>query len=96
MALAADNIIETVTAMRANGVRFLTTPATYFEDPQARLDWSTIDADLDQFAQLGILVDRDDRATCCRSSRNRSRIARRRFARSSSATRLRAATCKPI
>jgi 4-hydroxyphenylpyruvate dioxygenase len=60
MALATDNIIETVRAMRANGVRFLTTPSTYYDDLKIRLDWSTIDADLDQLAELGILVDQDD------------------------------------
>ncbi|MDH3606540.1 MAG: 4-hydroxyphenylpyruvate dioxygenase [Acidimicrobiia bacterium] len=60
MALATDNIIETVRAMRANGVRFLTTPETYYSDLKTRLDWSTIDADLTQLAELGILVDQDD------------------------------------
>jgi len=60
MALATDDIITTVRMMRENGVRFLTTPKTYYEDLRSRLDWSTIDADLDQLAELGILVDQDD------------------------------------
>jgi len=60
MALSTDDIVATVRAMRANGVRFLTTPETYYADLKSRLDWSTIDADLDQLAELGILVDQDD------------------------------------
>jgi len=60
MALATDNILETVRAMRKNGVRFLSTPPTYYEDLKTRLDWSTIDADIDQLAELGILADQDD------------------------------------
>jgi 4-hydroxyphenylpyruvate dioxygenase len=60
MALSTDDIVSTVRAMRANGVRFLTTPESYYADLKNRLDWSTIDADLDQLAELGILVDQDD------------------------------------
>lgn len=60
MALATDDIISTVRHMRANGVRFLSTPSTYYNDLRSRLDWSTIDADLNQLAELGILVDQDD------------------------------------
>ena len=60
MALATDDIVETVRRMRANGVRFLSTPATYYEDLRERLDWTTIDADLDTLQQLGVLVDQDD------------------------------------
>ena len=60
MALATDDIAETVRHMRANGVRFLSTPATYYEDLRERLDWSTIDADLDTLRELGVLVDQDN------------------------------------
>ncbi len=60
MALATDDIVSTVQKMRANGVRFLSTPGSYYEDLKKRLDWSTIDADLDQLAELGILADQDD------------------------------------
>ena len=60
MALATDDIVTTVTAMRNNGVRFLRVPETYYEDLRRRLDWSLIDADIDQLAELGILVDQDD------------------------------------
>ena len=60
MALATDDIVTTVQQMRRNGVRFLSTPKTYYADLKTRLDWTTIDADLDTLAELGILVDQDD------------------------------------
>lgn len=60
MALATDDIVSTVSAMRDNGVRFLRVPPTYYEDLKQRLDWSRIDADIDRLAELGILVDQDD------------------------------------
>ena len=60
MALATDDIVATVRQMRRNGVRFLSTPETYYADLKIRLDWSTIDADLDTLAELGILVDQDE------------------------------------
>ncbi|MBT8213010.1 MAG: 4-hydroxyphenylpyruvate dioxygenase [Acidimicrobiia bacterium] len=60
MALATDDIVATITAMREAGVKFLEVPDTYYEDLKQRLDWSTIDADLDELAQLGVLVDQDD------------------------------------
>lgn len=58
MALATDNIIETVTALRNRGVEFLTVPATYYEDVLDRV--GTIDEDLKPLSELGILIDRDD------------------------------------
>jgi 4-hydroxyphenylpyruvate dioxygenase len=60
MALATDDIVTTVRKMREAGVRFLSTPTTYYDDLRNRLDWSTIDADLDELAELGILADQDD------------------------------------
>lgn len=60
LALATDDIIGTVSAMGANGVRFLRVPDTYYSDLQQRLDWSRIDADIDGLAELGVLVDQDD------------------------------------
>ncbi len=58
MALATDNIIETVTALRNRGVEFLTVPATYYEDVLDRV--GQIDESLEPLKELGILVDRDD------------------------------------
>ena len=57
MALATDDIIATVTALRDRGVEFLTVPTTYYEELQGRV--GKIDEPLDVLASLGILVDRD-------------------------------------
>ena len=58
MALATDNIIETVTALRDRGVEFLTVPAVYYDDVLDRV--GEIDEDLAPLKELGILIDRDD------------------------------------
>jgi len=58
MALATDNIIETVTALRDRGVEFLTVPSSYYEDVLERV--GEIDEDLAPLSELGILIDRDD------------------------------------
>lgn len=58
VALATDNIIETVTQLRAAGVEFLSTPKTYYDRLAARV--GTIDEPIDKLAELGILVDRDE------------------------------------
>ncbi|OUL18801.1 4-hydroxyphenylpyruvate dioxygenase [Nostoc sp. RF31YmG] len=57
VALATDNIIETVTRMRATGVEFLVTPPTYYDNLEQRV--GKIDESIDKLAELGILVDRD-------------------------------------
>jgi 4-hydroxyphenylpyruvate dioxygenase len=57
MALATDDIVATVTALRDRGVEFLSVPTTYYRDLQQRV--GTIDEDVDSLASLGILVDRD-------------------------------------
>ncbi len=58
LALATDNIIETVTNLRNRGVEFLTVPATYYETVLDRV--GEIDEDLEPLKELGILIDRDD------------------------------------
>ena len=58
MALATDNIIETVTALRDGGIEFLTVPSSYYEDVLDRV--GEIDEDLAPLSELGILIDRDD------------------------------------
>ncbi|MEX0290958.1 MAG: 4-hydroxyphenylpyruvate dioxygenase [Flavobacteriaceae bacterium] len=58
MALATDNIIETVTSLRNRGVEFLTVPGSYYEDVLDRV--GEIDEDLAPLRELGILIDRDD------------------------------------
>ncbi|MFN2565593.1 MAG: 4-hydroxyphenylpyruvate dioxygenase [Gemmatimonadaceae bacterium] len=57
MALATDDIITTVAALRDRGVEFLTVPTTYYEELQGRV--GRIDEPLDRLQELGILVDRD-------------------------------------
>jgi 4-hydroxyphenylpyruvate dioxygenase len=58
IAMATDDIIGTVKALRARGVEFNQTPTTYYDNLQARV--GTIDEDLATLQELGILVDRDD------------------------------------
>jgi 4-hydroxyphenylpyruvate dioxygenase len=58
IAVATDNIIETVTALRDNGVEFLHVPDSYYETVLDRV--GQIDEDLAPLKELGILIDRDD------------------------------------
>jgi 4-hydroxyphenylpyruvate dioxygenase len=58
IALATDNIVDTVTKLRDQGVEFLHVPGTYYRELTARV--GKIDEPLDQLEDLGILVDRDD------------------------------------
>src|SRR5260370_28792508 len=58
IAMATDNIVKTVRAMRHNDVSFLRVPPTYYEMLPARV--GTIKENIDDLAELGILVDRDD------------------------------------
>lgn len=58
LALATDNIIETVTKLQQRGVEFLRVPSTYYEEVLTRV--GHIDEDIKHLAQLGILIDRDD------------------------------------
>ena len=57
MALATDDIITTVSALRDRGIEFLSVPTTYYDQLQARV--GKIDEPVDVLASLGILVDRD-------------------------------------
>lgn len=58
IAVATDNIIETVTALQNRGVEFLTVPNTYYETILDKV--GKIDEDLAPLQKLGILIDRDD------------------------------------
>ncbi len=58
IAVATDNIIETVSSLKDRGVEFLTVPGTYYEDVLDRV--GEIDEDLAPLRDLGILIDRDD------------------------------------
>lgn len=58
IAVATDNIIKTVTALRDRGVEFLRVPGTYYDTVLDRV--GHIDEDIAPLKELGILVDRDD------------------------------------
>ena len=58
IAMATDNIIDTVGRLRDQGIEFLRVPSTYYDDLTART--GPIDEPIDRLKDLGILVDRDD------------------------------------
>lgn len=58
IAVATNNIIETVTELRARGVEFLRVPEVYYETVLERV--GEIDEDLAPLKALNILIDRDD------------------------------------
>ncbi len=58
LAMATDNIIETVSVLQSRGVEFLTIPTSYYDELQDRV--GKIDENVAELAKLGILVDRDD------------------------------------
>jgi 4-hydroxyphenylpyruvate dioxygenase len=57
LALATDDILKTVTALRDRGVEFLSVPTSYYKELQGRV--GKIDEPVEELAKLGILVDRD-------------------------------------
>ena len=58
IAMATNNIIETVTALKSRGVEFLYIPDAYYDSVLDRV--GEIDEDLAPLRKLGILIDRDD------------------------------------
>jgi 4-hydroxyphenylpyruvate dioxygenase len=58
IALATNDIIDTVSRLRGQGVDFLRVPSTYYDDLLART--GPIDEPIAALRDLGILVDRDD------------------------------------
>lgn len=58
IALATDNIIETVTNLRDRGVEFLFVPEAYYDTVLERV--GEIDEELAPLKELGVLIDRDD------------------------------------
>lgn len=58
IAMATNNIVETVTQLNKRGVEFLMVPTSYYDDLLSRV--GHIDEDLAPLRELGILVDRDD------------------------------------
>jgi 4-hydroxyphenylpyruvate dioxygenase len=57
IALHTADVVSSVRALRARGVRFMDVPPEYYDEAKARLDG--LDLPWDTLARLGILVDRD-------------------------------------
>jgi len=58
LALATDDIVQTVRDLNKRGVEFLTIPANYYEDLLDRV--GRVDEDIKVLKELNLLVDRDD------------------------------------
>ena len=58
MALSTKDIITTVKTLRKNGVEFLKTPKSYYDNLSDRV--GDIDENIETLSELGILVDRDE------------------------------------
>lgn len=58
IAIATNNIIQTVSDLRNRGLEFLRVPASYYDTVLERV--GKIDEDLEPLREFGILVDRDD------------------------------------
>jgi 4-hydroxyphenylpyruvate dioxygenase len=58
IAMATDDIISAVDALRARGVKFIRVPATYYESLRQRI--GEIDQPIEDVERLGILADRDE------------------------------------
>lgn len=57
VALATNNIVDTVKDLNSRGIEFLKVPSTYYDDLIERV--GKIDEDVEPLKELGILVDRD-------------------------------------
>ncbi len=60
LALATNDILRTVDALRANGVEFLATPDSYYEDPELRARIGNVRVPIEELQKRAILVDRDE------------------------------------
>jgi 4-hydroxyphenylpyruvate dioxygenase len=60
LALATGDILGTVDAMRLEGVEFLETPDSYYEDPELRERIGNVRVSIEELQSRGILVDRDE------------------------------------
>lgn len=60
LALATNDILASVDAMRAEGVEFLDTPDSYYEDPELRARIGEVRVPIEELQSRGILVDRDE------------------------------------
>jgi len=55
-----NDIVGTVTAMRAAGVEFLDTPDSYYDDPELRARIGEVRVSIETLKKHRILVDRDE------------------------------------
>lgn len=60
LALATNDILTAVDRLRANGIEFLDTPDSYYEDPELRARIGEVRAPIEELQERGILVDRDE------------------------------------
>ncbi|OLF08933.1 4-hydroxyphenylpyruvate dioxygenase [Actinophytocola xanthii] len=60
IALATNDIISTVAAMREAGVEFLDTPDSYYDDPELRARIGEVRVPIEVLKEHRILVDRDE------------------------------------
>ncbi|GAB3073876.1 4-hydroxyphenylpyruvate dioxygenase [Intrasporangium mesophilum] len=60
LALATNDILDTVDRLRAEGVEFLDTPDTYYDDPELRARIGEVRAPIEELKRRKILVDRDE------------------------------------
>ncbi len=58
VAIATNDIVETVSELQKRGIEFLSIPASYYETVLDRV--GKIDEDLEPLQKLGVLIDRDD------------------------------------
>ncbi len=60
LAVATNDILGSVDALRDNGVEFLDTPDSYYEDPALRARIGEVRVPIEELQKRGILVDRDE------------------------------------
>lgn len=60
LALATNDILRTVDCLREEGVEFLATPDSYYEDPELRARIGHVRVPVEELQKRGILVDRDE------------------------------------
>lgn len=58
VAMSTKDIISTVKKLKSNGIEFLPTPATYYNDITDRIGY--VEEDLNTLIELGILIDSDE------------------------------------
>ena len=58
--MATNDILASVDALRANGIEFLDTPDSYYEDEALRERIGNVRAPIEELQKRKILVDRDE------------------------------------